>query len=237
MPSAFSPNGSACADAASFQTDVHPDHRPLLARRVRRRAASRGLRGAAPHEPGLLAGHAGRAGLLGGAEARRRRARRPRAEAVLGQRGRDHARGRRSRAPGEDAQHAAGDGPAAARRLPPAAAAQLQGQGHRRPRGSHPSDLSADLRPGRRRRRRVRPRRHVEPAVAGDRRAGRPPGGGLAEDPPLGRDEHLRPGPRRQPARRRRRRRRPTPIMEMAMYAIEFAARRRRRSRARISPR
>ena len=47
----------------------------------------------------------------------------------------------RARAAGADAQHAPGDGPAAPRRLPPAAGAQLQGQGHRRPRGPRPGDL------------------------------------------------------------------------------------------------
>ena len=35
---------------------------------------------------------------------------------------------------GANAQHAAGDGPAPARRLPPAVAPQLQGPDHRRPR-------------------------------------------------------------------------------------------------------
>ncbi len=126
------------------------------------RPAARGARRAAPDAARLLAGHAGPAGLLGGAEARRRRARGPRARPVLGLRGRRRARGPRPRAARDDAQHAAGDGPAAARRptagrSPPRFKAKVIAGLEDRIRAMCRDD------PGRRRRegrRRVRARRH-----------------------------------------------------------------------------
>ena len=56
---------------------------------------------------------------------------------------------------------------------------------------------------GREARRRLRARGVRAPAVAGGRRAHGPPPRRLAEDPPLGRDEHQRAGRRARPARRR----------------------------------
>ena len=179
--------------------------RPLGSRRLHPGPTARVPRRAAPHPARLLAGHARRARLLGGAHPRRPHRRRPRAGALLGERGWRRAREPRRGEPRADAGDAAGDGPAAARRLPAAAGAELQGARHRRPRGPDPHHLPGDhghrTRSGRRRLRARR--RHAAPEPGG-RRAHGPPAGGLGPDPALGGEEHERPGSRH------RRRRRPS---------------------------
>ena len=109
----------------SSRTEQHATHdddrrngRHLRPRDLPRGAAARALRRAAPHPAGVLAGHPGPARLLGGAQAQGRRDGRPQPAALLGLRGRGRPRGPRRRAAGKHARHAAGDGPAAAQRLP-----------------------------------------------------------------------------------------------------------------------
>ena len=108
------------------------DDRPLRPRRLRRTVRrTRCFAELRRTQPVYFQEMAGEPGYWAVLQARRCRARRPRAEAVLGERGRRDAREPRARAARDDAQHAARDGPAAPRRLPPPDRAALQGARHR----------------------------------------------------------------------------------------------------------
>ena len=142
----------------------------------------------------------------------------------------------RPRAPGEDAQHAPGDGPAAARRLPQAAGPSFKAQ------------VIAGLED------RIRAicREIIDAVGDGDVEfvhdvTSSLPSQVIGElvglpeedwptDPRLGRDEHLRPGPRHQP-RGDDRHGHADSIVQMAMYAMEFAAVAVGGAAARTSPR
>ena len=183
-----------------------PCARPLRPRRLRRRPPARVPRRAAPHAARLLAGHARRARATGrcsstptscASPASRSCSRRARAAWCS-----------RTSTPSRlehDAEHAAGDGPAAPRRLPAAARARAS---RRAVIASHggpdPRHLPRDHAP--------RPREQgdvefVHDVTAPlptqvDRRAHGPARGRLGPDPPAGRAEHQRPGPRHRGATR-----------------------------------
>ena len=190
---------------------------------------------AAADRPGALAADGRRARVLGGAAPRRRRARVAREpELFSASEGGVVLENLAPEQTRDDAQHAAGDGPApstscTARPLSPHFQARVIG----RTRGPHPRDLPSRSWPRRGSRREVEFVHEVasRAAVAGDRRAdGLLPEEDwdlihvLAERNTLGQD----------PDRRRRTKAMTSPrTIDMAMYAIEFAASRRARRRGR----
>ena len=121
---------------------------------------------------------------------------RPGAEDVLRVARRGGARGPLTRDPGDDAGHAAGDGPAAPRRVPAQRRAAVRAAHHQPAGTARAHDLPGDhARRGRARRRRLRARRVRQAPVAGRRRARRHPRRGLAADPRLVRTQLRWPGP------------------------------------------
>ena len=129
-----------------------------------------------------------------------------RAGAVLGRDRWRRARGPAAREPGDDAGHAAGDGPAAPSLLPAQRVARVHAEGHGPSRDAHPRDLRSDPRRRAGPHARLRARRVRQAAVAGGRRAHGHPARGLAAHPPLVGDELGWSGPRHRRRLRGRRR-------------------------------